>query len=304
MKKLIFSISFLILFCAIISGVFSSTDFGIIPKSCDSEGCYYFISQAGEPIGEQFSYASYDKDHNFIGWNITNESTTEIEISTWLPVANKTGLKYYTQIYLIHLKIKEYYSYATEYPPFFTLITFNGFPLTEGECHYITDNHYIFADTEYYGYGGLKDVCYYSTLGLELNWFPSDEKYLWNYKSSDLEKRITLLEQLTQTLQNAICTVHSFYFCETTTTTTIPTTTTITSTTILTTTTTIQSTTLTTIQTTTTLPPTTTTIQQNQCQQRCQEWYGKNGICRSSCLGGERYAGLLDCSNNQRCCCV
>ena len=72
-----------------------------------------------------------------------------------------------------------------------------------------------------------------------------------------------------------------------------------------TTTTTLSSTTTTTpTSTTTTIPSSTTTTNQSQCQQICQNWYGKNGVCRNSCLGGEKYNGLRDCPSGQKCCCV
>ena len=98
---------------------------------------------------------------------------------------------------------------------------------------------------------------------------------------SNLEQRLTILEQIVQTLQNAICTVHSFNFCgekPTTTTTTIS-------------------------VTTTTIHSTTTTTLQTECDQKCEQWYNKDGLCRNSCLGGERYNGLSGCQNGQRCCC-
>ena len=174
----------------------------------------------------------------------------------------------------------------------------------------IVNGHELHRDKYYGDYpNSYIDELYVGSDTILFTWFDDPE-----VKVNNLEQRVSFLEQWKTTIDNTITTIQITIADilnrlgkldgKTTTTTTIPTTTTITSTTILTTTTTIQSTTLTTIQTTSTLPPTTTTTIISQCQQICQNWYGKNGVCRNSCLGGEKYNGLRDCPSGQKCCCV
>jgi parallel beta-helix repeat protein len=84
----------------------------------------------------------------------------------------------------------------------------------------------------------------------------------------DLEDRVSVLEQLVQTIKDAICTVHSFDFCDGD------------------------------------IITTTTTTLGSQCHIRCQTWYDKSGVCKSSCGGGERYVGTTGCSVGNVCCCI
>jgi len=78
-----------------------------------------------------------------------------------------------------------------------------------------------------------------------------------------------------------------------------------TTTTISTTTT---STSIPTITTTLTTIPTTTTTTipiETDCHQKCQDWYGRTGVCRDKrCNAGERFNSRQDCTGGQVCCCV